>query len=49
MFKVVTGICLLLCIELRAQDRKLSGRVMDESGNPIAGASVLIKGTPNWK
>lgn len=46
MFKVV-GICLLLCVELCAQERELSGRVLDEGGKPIAGANVLIKGTPN--
>jgi hypothetical protein len=45
MLKVV-GVCLLLCVELYAQERELSGRVLDEDGKPIAGANVLIKGTP---
>ena len=47
MIKLATAICLLLCVELHAQERELKGRVVDEKGKPIAGANVLIKGTPN--
>jgi hypothetical protein len=47
MFKIVTGVCLLMCVELYAQERELKGRVVDEKGKPLAGANVVIKGTPN--
>ncbi|MDE3249112.1 MAG: TonB-dependent receptor [Bacteroidota bacterium] len=35
----------LLCIQLLAQTRNVTGRVTDEKGNPISNASVLAKGT----
>ena len=47
MVKLATAVCLLLCVELYGQERELKGRVVDEKGKPIAGANVLIKGTPN--
>src|SRR6476620_3722665 len=36
---------LLICAQLLAQNRTVSGKVTDEKGNPIEGASVLIRGT----
>ena len=37
---------LLLCTHLLfAQDRTISGKVLDPSGKPIPGASIIIKGT----
>jgi len=36
---------LVLCSQLLAQNRTISGRITDEKGNPIVGASVLVKGT----
>jgi TonB-linked SusC/RagA family outer membrane protein len=37
--------CLLLCADLPAQNRVISGKVLDEKGSPIPNASVVIKGT----
>jgi TonB-linked SusC/RagA family outer membrane protein len=35
----------VLCAQLLAQNRAVSGRVTDETGNPIIAATVLVKGT----
>ena len=40
LFTVLVGFCLLL----HAQTRKLSGKVLDDKGNPIPYATVKIKG-----
>ena len=32
---------------MQAQEREVQGRVLDEASKPIAGANVIIKGTPN--
>ncbi|HSC40279.1 MAG TPA: SusC/RagA family TonB-linked outer membrane protein, partial [Chitinophagaceae bacterium] len=37
----------LLCLQLNAQQRTISGKVTDDKGTPIGGASVLVKGTLN--
>ena len=37
----------LLCTQLTAQQRTITGKVIDEKGNPIPGASILIKGSKN--
>ena len=47
MYKILTLFLFFISTELTAQDREVHGRVLDEAGKPIAGASVLIKGTPN--
>lgn len=36
---------LLLCTQLLAQNRTITGRVTDEKRNPVPNASVIIKGT----
>ena len=36
---------LLLCMQLVAQQRTITGKVVDEKGIPIPGASIVIKGT----
>src|SRR5882724_3018483 len=38
---------LLLCLQMSAQQRTVTGKVMDDKGNPIQGASVLVRGTKN--
>ncbi len=39
-------VCLFaLCIQIFAQTRSLRGRVLDDNGKPVLGASVLVKGT----
>lgn len=38
-------VCAFWAISLSAQTRKISGTVTDESGDPMAGVSVMIKGT----
>ncbi|AHF14263.1 SusC/RagA family TonB-linked outer membrane protein [Niabella soli] len=38
---------LLLCAGASAQGNKISGQVSNESGEPVAGASVQVKGTAN--
>src|ERR1700748_3651635 len=35
----------LLCMQLRAQNRVITGKILDEHGNPIPLVSVTIKGT----
>lgn len=37
--------CLVLAFQLYAQDRVISGRVSDATGNPLSNASVLVKGS----
>ncbi|MBP1617160.1 MAG: collagen-binding protein [Bacteroidetes bacterium] len=40
------GICLILSISLAlAQTRKITGWVVDQNGEPLVGASVIVKGT----
>jgi TonB-linked SusC/RagA family outer membrane protein len=41
---LLTGI-LLLSLHLLAQSRQITGKVTDESGNPVPNASVMVKGT----
>jgi TonB-linked SusC/RagA family outer membrane protein len=36
---------ILLCSQLPAQSRIISGKVQDEKGNPVPGASIQIKGS----
>ncbi|MDP3393386.1 SusC/RagA family TonB-linked outer membrane protein [Sediminibacterium sp.] len=47
MRKLVTVfLCLLFSLfQLQAQNRTVTGTVTDESGKPVSGASVLVKGT----
>jgi len=47
MRKLVTVfLCLLISLfQLQAQNRTITGTVTDESGKPVSGASVLVKGT----
>lgn len=47
MRKLVTVfLCLLFSLfQLQAQNRTITGTVTDESGKPVSGASVLVKGT----
>lgn len=47
MRKLVTVfLCLLVSLfQLQAQNRTITGTVTDESGKPVPGASVLVKGT----
>ena len=44
-FSLLLGV-VLLCIQLSAQQRVITGRVTDENGAPVSNASVIIKGTP---
>src|SRR5690349_13029309 len=39
------SVMLLFALVATAQTRQISGRVTDEQGNPVEGASVLVKGT----
>src|SRR5687767_6521668 len=36
---------LLLCTQLLAQDRTLSGKVSDQTGSPVPNSSITVKGT----
>jgi TonB-linked SusC/RagA family outer membrane protein len=45
---MVIGIALMsLPAALMAQDLNISGRVVDDKGEPVVGASVIVKGTTN--
>ena len=35
----------MLSAQLLAQDRSIAGKIMDESGQPVVGASITVKGT----
>ena len=47
MGKILSFLSLLLLqvIIVSAQTRQITGRVVDESGQPVTGASILVKGT----
>lgn len=43
---MLTGICLLLLFQLaRAQNKVITGVVMDDKGGPLSGASVRVRGS----
>ena len=43
-FSILLGV-VLLCAQLFAQQRTITGRITDDKGNPVPNASVTIKGT----
>lgn len=44
--KIVLALCLSVCtLPLWAQSVNISGRVVDQNGDPVVGASVVVKGT----
>lgn len=46
MRNILLFFCLILLVsQLRAQSRIISGKVQDEKGNPVPGASIQIKGS----
>ena len=47
MYKIFTLAFILLSVVVKAQELEVQGRVLDEATKPIAGANVIIKGTPN--
>ena len=44
-FLIVSILTLFVVVQARAQQKNIGGRVTDESGGPLPGVSVLIKGT----
>jgi TonB-linked SusC/RagA family outer membrane protein len=44
MLLLLLGI-MLMTAQLMAQNRTITGRVLDEKGSPVSGASVVVKGT----
>ena len=40
-------LCLGLTFSLQAQDKTVSGKVIDDAGDPVPGANVIVKGTSN--
>src|ERR1700733_10431160 len=42
---IFSFISLLLCMQIQAQNRILTGKVLDEKGNPIPLVSVSVKGS----
>src|SRR6202165_30682 len=44
LLSIMLGL-LLISSQLLAQNRTVSGKIVDEKGNPIVNASVLVKGT----
>lgn len=45
MKALLLGFAVLLSIAVSAQDRMVNGRIVDDNGQPVAGATVLLKGT----
>jgi hypothetical protein len=43
-FLLLLGV-VLLCIQLSAQQRTITGKITDEKGNPVPNASIVIKNT----
>ena len=37
--------CLLLCAQLQAQDRTITGKITDDKNSPVQNASVIVKGS----
>ncbi|TWI79124.1 TonB-linked SusC/RagA family outer membrane protein [Lacibacter cauensis] len=46
-FVLLLFAAVLSCASLLAQEKKITGKVTDDSGAPIAGATVIVKGTTN--
>ena len=46
MKQVLTCLCLLLALAVSAQTTTLTGVVIDSTGEPLIGASVVEKGQP---
>ena len=46
MKKILLLLCVLLCISItmQAQEKTITGKVTDDKGNPLNGASVVVKG-----
>lgn len=44
-FTLVTCLILLVCGQLMAQQKKISGTVKDPQGEPIVGATIVVQGT----
>ena len=47
MKKIITFFTLLMLLSMlaMAQTRPITGRVLDEAGQPVSGASIIIRGT----
>jgi len=43
--QLLLGFVLLFCMQIRAQQRTISGKVTDGNGNPVPNASIVIKET----
>ena len=44
-YSLFTMIFMVVCYGLKAQDKRITGKVFDSSGETIPGATVLVKGT----
>ena len=45
---VLTAICLFVSVDVAAKGQvRISGRILDSSGNPVVGVAVIEKGTAN--
>ena len=45
VYKIISGIFLLIPVVLFAQEGTISGKVTDENGTPLAGVNILLKNT----
>lgn len=46
LFRTLFGLALCICCQLlNAQQKTVTGKITDSVGNPVAGASVIVKGT----
>ncbi|WP_430931228.1 SusC/RagA family TonB-linked outer membrane protein [Saccharicrinis sp. 156] len=45
MKKILTFILILMVVAVSAQERNITGRIIDSTGEPIPGGTVLVKGT----
>lgn len=44
-FKLLASLLLLVCLQVTAQERRVSGRVTGETAQPLANVSVIVRGS----
>ncbi len=45
LLKILFALMLIFCAHAQGQTKNITGRVADQDGNPLLGASIIVKGT----